>query len=370
MQLRLASFFMLALVACFTSGCTQSATLSQKVSGFHRPESCVFGLDGKSLYVVNVASGTYGPDKNFLLVKGAGFVSKLSMDESGQVKLVERRFVKGLDAPLGIAALPKATAKFPRGTLFLNVGYWMQGKADGTYEADASTLGTGVLILDPETGKTLGYIPCGLGSAVAKKLGFACFGLNGACFDAAGNFYAAECGAAAKTKPARTGQMGIVKLSHDALDALATGQPSPGISFQRSPHHPNGVGYRAADDSIYFVTCGGVGAIFRVPCNAFPVAKASHAMRGFEPFDLDGIAFTPAGSTIVSRMDGPLMICNKEFTAAQSLPLGLNTKLENPSDIKIHTLPDGTGLLAVPEQAPTGNPYTQSLYLFRLPAGR
>jgi hypothetical protein len=374
MPQRFACIVLVATALCL--GCQQpngltptDARVLQTLDGFHRPESCTFSQDGKTFFVSNVASGTYGPEENFLLVRGEGFISKLAVDEQGQARMIEREFVTGLDAPLGITVLPKATSKFPAGTLFVNVGFWLQGREDGTYTAAPAELGTGITAIDPETGDVLGHIPVGEGSKVAEALGFACYGLNGACFDGEGNFYAAEHGEAATTDPARTGQAGILKIPHDAIDPLAAGQAARGVAFQPVPFGPNGVAWRASDNHIYFVTSSGGedprgGAVFRVPQQSFPVEPLPEpAIKGVGK--LDGIAFTPAGTTLVSRMSGDLFAFEKGFASGRKIPLGF--ELKSPSDIKLQVLPDGSSILAVPEQQPAGEPNAQRVRLIDLP---
>lgn len=357
-------------------GCDQSsvgptaARVMQSPNVFHRPESCTFSLDGKALFVSNVASGTYGPENNFLLAVGEGYISKLTLDKTGKVQQITEKFSTGLDAPLGITVLPKATSTFPAGTLFVNVGFWLQGQADGTYTKDPADLGTGVTAIDPKTGEVLGHIPVGEGSKVAEAIGFACYGLNGACFDGEGNFYAAENGKASTTEPPRVGKAGILKIPHDALDKLAAGETAAGIAFQPVAFGPNGVAWRASDNHIYFVTSSGGedprgAAIFRIPLADFPVEPLpAPVIKGVGK--MDGIVFAPAGSTIVSRMAGDLFAFEQGFAAGRKIPLGF--ELKSPSDIKLQPLPDGGSILAVPEQEPAGEPGAQRVRLIDLPA--
>lgn len=359
------------ILAAATLGCAPARPeLQQSVEGLHRPESCTFSLDGTELFITSVASGTYGPDETFLLVRGQGFISKLRVGPEGRAEMVDRHFVKGLDAPLGTTVLPKATLRFPAGTLFVNVGFWLQGTAEGNYTQDPEALGTGITAIDPKTGRVLGHIAVGEGSQVAKALGFACYGLNGATFDADGNFYAAESGKAPTTDPPRTGRAGILRIDHDALDALAAGQPADGVAFQPLPFGPNGVTWRTEENALYAVTSGGGDdprnqAVFRIPADPFPLDPPPALATGLGK--LDAVVFTPAGTPIVSRMAGDLARLGPDFQRRGDLGLGL--QLDGPSDIKLQALPDGTSLLAVPEQAPQQPAHQQRLLLIRLPAG-
>lgn len=60
------------------------------LTGLSDPESVALAADGRSLYVANVAGG--GDVKD-----GAGFISRVSLDG----KMLEREWVRGLDAPKG-----------------------------------------------------------------------------------------------------------------------------------------------------------------------------------------------------------------------------------------------------------------------------
>jgi DNA-binding beta-propeller fold protein YncE len=333
--------------------------VSQTLTGFHRPESCTFSLDGKYLFVSNCASKAL-PDA-FVLVKGAGAISKLAVSPTGEVTMIEPRFVEGIDSPLGISPLPKATGRFPKGTLFVNTDIVLLGDADGTNISDPHELGTGVLILDPETGARLGKIEMGIGSAVARQLGHFSQLPNGLTFDPDGHLYIGDSGITGPLKPPVEGRPGVIRIDHSAIDDLADGQDHPGVAFLPTPTGMNGVGYNRHDDCIWFVSGRNV--------HKFPRGQ----MRLDDPLyedvgGLDGIAFTPAGTVIVSRSEGDLVLLRSGGLPAPMQVEGLPA-MKGPSDIKLLDLRDGSAILAVPEQEPDGADWSQRLWILRLPRG-
>ena len=99
-----------------------SLPILQTISGFNKPESSALSLDGKALFVSNCGSGFFGEKKVFALAAGKGAISHLSVDSKGEFRMQNPRFVEGITAPLGMSVLPKATARIPAGSLFVNTG--------------------------------------------------------------------------------------------------------------------------------------------------------------------------------------------------------------------------------------------------------
>ena len=118
--------------------------------------------------------------------------------------------------------------------------------------------------------------------------------------------------------------------------------------------------WSAAEKVLYWVTCGGQGP------------EGGALFRGGKALALDlgpsdGIAFTPAGTVIVSRFQGDLVAIRK---GGRPEPIPFEKPFNFPSDIKLRTLADGSSILVVPEQeAWNGAPWGQSLRVLRLPAG-
>ena len=88
------------------------AILLQTLDQFHRPESVVFSLNGKYLYVGNCASDLFGEEKEKVgFLRGAGAISRCTVDENGNVEIEKQKFITGLNGPTGLGILPKATKK-------------------------------------------------------------------------------------------------------------------------------------------------------------------------------------------------------------------------------------------------------------------
>ncbi len=142
----------------------RSPPLAALIRMSKRPESVAYSLDGRTLFVSNCGSGLYGSDRGKVgFLTGAGVISKLRMSPSGRAEMVRMRFIADLNGPLGLGILPKATARYPQGTLLVNVGISLQVNESGESVTDAKALGTGVLFFDPDTGARLGGIDLGPG---------------------------------------------------------------------------------------------------------------------------------------------------------------------------------------------------------------
>jgi hypothetical protein len=131
------------------------AKVIQTLPFFNRPASSVVGLDGKTLFVTNSAATLNG------MVYQGGAISKLEIDADGRLKMIEQKFVDRLQQPTGITVLSKATKKFPAGALFVATGATNACDDKNERIADITRYNTGVTILDPDTGKLLGFIPMG-----------------------------------------------------------------------------------------------------------------------------------------------------------------------------------------------------------------
>ena len=337
-------------------GCTRSRrggggaelpSLHQTLEGFHRPESCVFSPDGEYLFVSNCGSNMFGPDRKTTgFVKGHAVISRLAVGKDGKVSVENLKWVEGLSGSLGIGFLPKATGRYPKGTLLINVGMSLLTDDQGKFVTDASQLGCGVLFLDPSSGKKLGKIDLGVGSAVAKELGHPVLIANSIAFDGEGNLYVTDTAKGGnRLVPAIKSHPGLLRIPHGSIDDPSKG----GVSFMAIPGVPNGVRYRASDDSVYVVTMGGRGpdgqAVFPIKAGSLDGRSLPTPMAAGVG-TMDGLCFTPAGTIVASRFTGDLIAIASDGTPTLiSLP-----PFVKPADIDITTLADGTSIVAVPEQ--------------------
>ncbi len=383
MHRMIAASLLLLLVLLTVPGCSNPATAGgsgvpseptvvQTLSVFHRPESCVFSLDGDYLFVSNCASGIFGPEGFIGLVRGEGAVSKLKVTDDDRLEVIDLKFVEGISTPLGITALPRATAQFPAGTLFVVVGNALTVDGDGSMERRAEALDTAALAIDPEDGTLRGRIRLDVGSAVAGHLGHPLLLPNGAAFDCEGNYYIADSGVGGdRLDPPQQANPGVVRIDHAALDALAAEEPHQGVHFIPVPGGPNGVAYHEQEDAIYVVTFGGDGpegeAIYAIARDAFAggdLPEPLHAGVG----TLDGLVVTPAGTLIASRMGGDLIAVP---AGGEPQPIELAPEpltFEGPSDIKLSQRADGRLMLIVPEQEPAAaESWSQRVHVVHLP---
>lgn len=346
------------------------AKIVQTIAEFHRPESVAFDLDGSHLYVANCGSGLFGPEKKLVgFAAGQGAISKLAVDSEGRAKILKLRLADGLSGPLGLAFLPIATERYPRGTLLVNVGLALLVNGQGEPIRDAKQLGTGILFLDPETGRQLGKIDLGVGSAVAQAIGHPVLLNNSLAFDSRGNLYVTDTAKGGdRLSPPIEPAPGLIRIPHGSIDDPSRG----GITFTSIPGVPNGVGYWPRHDSIAVVTMGGQTpegeAVYLIPAGDFPLESLPEPhSKGVGT--MDGIAFTPAGTILTSRFSGDILAIPEEGAPAP-LRLDPDVPLVAPADHRSVFLPDGSTLLAVPEQARTEpDPWKQRVRLIRLPAG-
>jgi hypothetical protein len=378
LSLFVVAMLLIACAGCLTmsgSGLTRPV-VSQTIASFHRPESATFSLDGKLMFVPNCASGMYGTDKNFALQAGQGAISKLSVSESGELKMLDPKFVSGLNAPLGITTLLKATKLFPAGTLFVNTGLYILCDEDGAYIPDPKAIGTGVTIIDPDTGKTLGRIDLTPGSAVTKAIGDAFPLPNGMTFDSKGNLYVTDtgesCGVKNTVMPAKS-RGGVLRIDHEAIDSFAQNKAHAGIHFIPI-ELPNGVAYNPHTDSILVITCrSGEGeqkdSVYSIPAATFKNTGEAKPIAS-ELGNMDGAVVTPAGSIIVSVMNTQSLWKIKKNGSKEEVAFDPPVKLFGPSDIKLKELKDGTSIIIVPEQDHL-NPdlWQQRVRVVRIPEG-
>jgi len=358
-----------------------SATVVQVLPAFDNPEGAIFSADGQTVFVSSAAEiGDRG--EGFGWAEGEGYISKLSVADSGELTMVEEKLITGLTGPLGMGVLPVATGKFPAGTIFLCSGSAPMVDGEGQAITDPNQLRT-KLVAFSEDGEVLGEIDTGTGSPFHDISGEPIALINALGFDAEGNLYVADTAfGAGQFEPPFEGRSGVWMIPVGALDVLADGgTPEEPPIFLPVPGNPDGVEVSPVDDMIYINTVGPVadapdpagGGIYALSKSSFTDGKLP------EPFDqdlgaLDGLDFTAGGlmlnSQIKEGFDAAIYV-NCPDGSAQALTIeGDGGELSGPADLAIRRSADGAQLVVVPELlARDATPGDDDVTVLSLPAG-
>ncbi len=353
--------------------------LLQELKAFDNPESAIFSDDGRYVFVSNAAELGMA-DKGFHWTEKGGFISKLSVQPDGTLKMVERKLVSGLTAPLGMAINPVATKKFPKGAIFLCTGGLPLASADGTQVKSASRLASGIVVFDVD-GNSLGKLAWNAGSLLAKASGAPATLPNALGFDKQGNLYIAETGlGGASLEPKLDTRPGVLMIAHDALDAVAANEaPASPLAFMPMPGGPDGLGVSPVDGTIQVNTVGQAAGLPDKDKGGMWKFTKADLMEGKLPkaFSsnwgaLDGLVFTSKGTRLDTQILPPnyITVVQGGTGKVQSLSIeGLERDLAGPADIALHTRADGTTLLLIPElMATSPNRDDNSLLVVKLPS--
>jgi hypothetical protein len=342
------------------------AVILQVVKAFDNPEGAIFSADGDFLFVTNAAE-IGDRSEVFGWTEGEGYVSKLEVLSSGELRMVEEKLITGLTGPLGMGVLPVATEKFPAGTIFLCAGSAPLVDSQGQVVKEPERLRTKLVAFNEE-GEVLGEIDTGQGSLFEEINGSPIVLINALGFDAEGNLYVADTAFGAEQfEPPFEGKGGIWMIPVGALDALADNQtPAEQPTFIPIPGNPDGVEISPADGKIYVNTVGPVGGapdpagggIYALTKEDFAGAAAEGKLP--PPLDrdlgaLDGLDFTAAGTMLNSQIRGDIpnkLTVHCPGGVARTLvlqPGGTWADLSGPADLAVRRAADGSQLVAVPE---------------------
>lgn len=357
------------------------ATVIQVLQAFDNPEGAIFSADGQTVFISNAAEiGDRG--EGFGWAEGEGYISKLSVSDSGELSMVEEKLITGLTGPLGMGVLPVATGKFPAGTIFLCAGSAPMVDGEGQVVTDPDRLRT-KLVAFSEDGEVLGEIDTGTGSLFHDISGEPIALINALGFDAEGNMFVADTAfGAGQFEPPFEGRSGVWMIPVGALDALADGDsPDEAPVFLPVPGNPDGVEVSPLDNMIYINTVGPVadapdpagGGIYALDKSSFTDGKLP------APFDqnlgaLDGLDFTAGGAMLNTQIkegfDAAIYV-NCPDGSAQVLTIeGEGADLSGPADLAIRRAADGTQLVVVPELlARDATPGDDDVTVLSLPAG-
>jgi hypothetical protein len=362
------------------------AVILQVVKAFDNPEGAIFSADGNLLFVSNAAE-IGDRSETFGWTEGEGYVSKLEVLPSGELRMVEEKLITGLTGPLGMGVLPVATGKFPAGTIFLCAGSAPLIDAQGQVVKEPERLRTKLVAFN-EDGEVLGEIDTGQGSLFEEINGSPIVLSNALGFDGEGNLYVADTAFGAEQfEPPFEGKGGLWMIPVGSLDALADGEtPAEQPQFIPIPGNPDGVEVSPVDGKVYVNTVGPVGGapdpagggIYALNKEDFGAEAAEGKLP--PPVDrdlgaLDGLDFTAAGTMLNSQIRGDIpskLTVHCPGGAARTLALqpgGSWADLSGPADLAVRRSADGSQLVAVPElMSRDATPGDDELTLLALPA--
>jgi sugar lactone lactonase YvrE len=338
------------------------AVTKQIIKAFDNPEGAIFSADGRFVFVTNAAE-IGGRANEFAWTEGEGYISKLEVLPSGELRMVKDKLITGLTAPLGMAVLPLATSKFPAGTIFACVGSAPMRDRNGLVITDPKRLRTKLLAFDVD-GRILGEIDTGEGSIVQQINGSPIILINALGFDKSGNLYVADTAfGGVQFNPPFEGKGGLWIIPHAALDDLAGGRtPAQKPVFLAIPGNPDGVEVSPRDGKIYVNTVGPVAGAPDPARGGIYALTPDDIKRGRlpEPVDrdlgaLDGLDFTSGGTMLNTQIRGDvpasiLVNCpGQKATVLSIQPTGSTADLTGPADIAVRRLGGGAHLVVVPE---------------------
>jgi hypothetical protein len=335
----------------------------QTITGFNHPAACTLSLDGKYLFVSNSAATLNG------MAYSQGAISKLEILPDGRLKMLNPTFVDHLHAPMGLAVLPKATAKYPAGSLFVSMGMSNACDERGDRITEIKKFNIGVGIFDPDKGNFIGFIPMGPERALSKVLNHPVLAPSGLCFDNDATLYVADAGNTGRElDPQVVGQPGIIGIRHAGIDALTENQVKGDPMFLLVRHIPATVYYSKIDDGLYWTTRDDTPAagVYRTEKKMFPQTTMVQNVVG-DLGALMGVAITPKGTLIASRLDGDLSFMTKKVL--DQVSFNESGSFSSPGDFRMVTHPAGYNLLYIPEQEPNApDPWKQRLRVIVLPS--
>lgn len=361
------------------------AVIVQVLKAFDNPEGAIFSADGKFVFVSNAAELGAERADGFAWEEGAGYISKLEVLPSGELKMVNDKLITGLTAPLGMGVIPVATGKFPAGSIFVCVGSAPLRDGNGQVIKDPKRLQTKLLAFNVD-GQTLGEIKTGVGSVFEEVTGSPITLINALGFDQKGNVYIADTAFGGdQFEPPVAPKGGLWMIPAEALDTLAEGKaPSAQIKFIPVPGNPDGVEVSPADGKIYVNTVGPVagapdpaaGGVYGVTMADFDSGQLpSGALADSHMGALDGLDFTSGGTMLNTQIRGDMphrLYVNCPGKAATTLmlqPGGQMAELTGPADIAVHKLDDGSHLVVIPElYARDTTPGNDEITVLALPA--
>jgi hypothetical protein len=287
--------------------------LQPRVLGFFEgctnPESAELLPDGETVIIGNASMAVGMPwfrdGKALVYIEGAAFLSRARIAADGCMSIEKRVLASGLTATLGCDVLHHATGRFPAGTLMIATGGGPAATPDGL-PAQARPH---VLAVDPMAGDVLGRIPLWAGSDIAARFN-ALEMPNGLAVGHDGTVFVSDM-PNTNPDPSPTAppfvQPAVYALPHDALDALADGEPGAAEALTRvvMPGFVNGLAVSPLDGACVAVSCSRAfdpvnGGIYVLTMDDFASGRQPNPLhRDLDP--IDGVGVTRRGTIVVSN---------------------------------------------------------------------
>lgn len=355
-----------ALVTPFIANGARPEVL-EDLPGFDRPVSAAFSPDRTALFVVNRSRGEQGARR------GAGSMTKFSVDEDLKFKLASKRFVVGLTAPADIDFLPvELSGIAPVGSLILVSGTPLLETEDGRITNDASNDFIGISLYDPVTGKLLKKVNLGPASPVKLKGEYPLISPNSLTVDKRGNLYIGDTGIGGNLFKNRIKAQPVVyRIAPSGLVDMFNGISPMEVQVMKISSIPGDISYQPEDDSVYFVANhlqgATKGAVFKVSSSDFhDVMKIQTVVR--ELTALSSMRLTPRGRVLLATNKGELVV-PRGRKASRLIRFKPEMTFSTPG--KFGLLPEASGsfILAVPEETgDAGAGKGQRVRIVRLPS--
>ncbi len=335
--------------------------------GFYSPSGAVFAADGRTLYIGNSARGDYG------MLEGEGVISRCLIGADGTFSMVKARFTTGLNAPLGMAVLPVATGVSPAGAIVVAVGgTWTTDRRGRALEDDRAR-GTGLVLIDPESGAITARVFLGEGSPVTDAIGHPLMDPFSVAADPAGNLYVVDYAArGTRIEDDGRGLPGILKLTPAALEALAgdAAAPQGSVAFTPVRNVPTGIAYSTSDDALVWATGNDAfdlgGGILRLPGGDFSGgARLETVAKNLT--SINSIAILDGGTILAARNSGDIVSVPGRRARVVTFR-DRTTIFLSPGQIAATRLADGGHYVVVPETSGGGRrPWQHRVRTFTLP---
>jgi hypothetical protein len=341
-------FLVAAISISFASLGSARPEVLEDLSGFDRPVATVFAPDGKALFVVNRSRGEVGARR------GAGSITKMSVNADLQFKVASRRFVVGLTAPSDIDFLPvELEGVAPKGSLILVSGTPLIESEDGRMEKNASDDLIGFTLFDPLTGKTLAKADFSPEADLRFNGEHPLISPNSMSFDRSGNLYIADTGIGGNLFRNRLkAQPVIYRISVSGMQQMFSGESPSRVDVMKISSIPGDISYHPQEDAVYFLANhlqgASRGSVFKVSSRNFTeVMKIETVVR--ELTSLASMIISPNGRTLIASAKGELLI-PRNRKSARLVRFKPEMTYSTPGKFDYLPLSGGDYILAMPEE--------------------